>query len=69
MAIRLHVVGIDVSDHREHRLQHEEGSVGLIGLGNQKFAFAQARIGAGGQQPTTDDEGRIEAPLGKDARD
>jgi hypothetical protein len=56
------VVGVDVGDHRDHRLQVQEGRVGLVGLGDDELAGAEARVGAGAVQAPADDEGRIEPP-------
>ena len=44
VAVGLHVVGVDVGDHRDHRLQVQERGVGLVGLDDDEFARAQARI-------------------------
>ena len=69
VAVGLHVVGVDVGDHREHRRQVEERRVGLVGLGDEEFAVAEPRVGVGGQQPAADDERRVEAAFGEHRRD
>ena len=56
--VGLHVVGVDVRHHREHRRQVQERRVRLVGLGDQELALAEARVGVGGQQPAADDERR-----------
>ena len=68
MPVGVHVVGIDVGDRRNDRIQHQEGRIGLVRLGHQEFALPQARVGAHRRQPTADDEGRIGAAFGEDAR-
>ncbi len=60
-----HVVGVDIGDHRDHRLQVQEAGIALVGLGDQVAAAAELRVGAGGVQPATDDEGRIETGGGE----
>ena len=45
VAVGLHVIGVDVGDHRQHRLQTQERRVGFVGLGDQELAVAQARVG------------------------
>ena len=65
VAVGLHVVGVDVGDHREHRRQVQERCVGLVGLGDQEVALAEARVGVGRQQPAADHERRIEPAFGE----
>jgi hypothetical protein len=48
LAVGLHMVGVDVGDHRDHRLQVEERRVRLVGLGHEELALAEARVGADG---------------------
>ncbi len=69
VAIGFHVVRVDVGHHRDHRHQVEEGGIGLVRLGHQEFAAAQAGVGAGRLQPAADDEGGIQSPFGQHARD
>ncbi|MNZ82244.1 hypothetical protein D3C78_1009380 [compost metagenome] len=64
-AIGAHVVGVDVGDHRDHRLQVQEAGVALVGLGHQVAAGAQLGIGAGSVQAAADDEGRVQAAGGE----
>ena len=54
------MVGIDVGDDRDQRIQAQEAAVALVGLGHQPLAAAQARVGAGRQQLAADDEGRVQ---------
>ena len=58
--VGIHVVGVDVGDHRDHRLQVQERGVGLVGLDDDEVAGAEARVGAGGVEAPADDEGRVE---------
>ncbi|MDT4847498.1 hypothetical protein FQZ97_815550 [compost metagenome] len=60
-----HVVGVDIGDHRDHRLQVQEAGVALVGLGHQVAAGAQLGIGAGRVQAAADDEGRVQAAGGE----
>ena len=62
------MIGIDVGDHRDQRIQAQEAAVAFVGFGHQPLAAAQARIGAGGEQLAADDEGRIDAALAQHAR-
>jgi hypothetical protein len=67
--VRLHVVGVDVGDHRQHRLQDQKRCIGFVGFGDQELALAKPRVGIRGDQPATDDEGGIESALRQDAGD
>ena len=68
VVVGFHVVGVDVGDDRNHGREEEEGSVGLVSLGDQEIALPQARVGAGRVQAPADDEGRIEPALGETTR-
>ena len=61
-AVGRHVVGVDIGDHRDHRLQVQEAGVALVGLGHQVEAGAELGVGPGGVQPAADDEGRVQPP-------
>ena len=63
VAVRLHVIGVDVGDHGQRRRQVEERRVGLVGLGDEEIALAEARVRIRRQQAAADDERRIEAAL------
>src|SRR5256885_2995812 len=41
--IGLHVVGVDVGHHRDHRLQIQKRGVGLVGLDDDKFSGPKDR--------------------------
>ena len=64
-AIGAHVVGVDIGDHRNHRLQVQEAGVALIGFGDQEAAGTELGIGTGSVQAATDDEGRIKPASGE----
>ena len=64
-AIGAHVVHVDIGDHRDHRLQVKEAGVTLIGFGDQVTAAAQLRVSAGGIQPATNHERRVQAACGE----
>ncbi len=40
--VGFHVVGVDIGDHRDHGREEQEGGVGLVRLGHQEIALAQA---------------------------
>src|SRR3954471_11727887 len=42
--VRFHVLLIDVRDHRNGRIEHQERSVALIGLCNKPFRFSELGI-------------------------
>src|SRR3569623_1133691 len=67
-AVRGHVVGVDIGDHRDHRRETQEGGVSLVGLGDQIITGAEPRVGAGAVETTADHEGRIAPALGERAR-
>lgn len=67
MAVGFHVIGVDIGHHRNHRRQEKEGRIRLIGFRHQKIARTELGIGASRVQPTTDDEGRIDATFGQHA--
>jgi hypothetical protein len=54
------VIGVDVGDHRHHRLQVEEGSVGLVRFHYDELARSEPRVGSRRLQPPADHEGRVE---------
>ena len=61
----LHVIGVDVGDHREHGGQIQERRIGFVGFGDQEIALAEARVRAGRKQPAADDERRVEPAFGE----
>ena len=63
------MVGIDIGDDREHRLQVHERRIALVSLGDQVFTLPQPRIRIGALEPAADDESRVEAALGKHTGD
>ncbi|MNJ55051.1 hypothetical protein D3C77_505230 [compost metagenome] len=63
-----HVIGIDIGDHRHHRLQVQETGVALVGLGDQVAAAAQLGIGARRVQPAADDERGVQPGGGEHRR-
>jgi hypothetical protein len=67
--VGLHVVGVDVGDDGDHRLQVEERGVGFVGFDDDEVAGAEACVRAGGVEPPADDEGWIEPALREHARD
>ncbi len=62
VAVAIHVLPVDVGDHRKHGRQFQERAVALIGLDYHVFRVAHAGIGAHGVHPPTDDDRGIKAP-------
>ena len=62
------MIGVDVRDDGDHRLQVEERRIRFVGLDDDEIAVPEPRIAAGGVEPPTDDERRIEAAFGQHAR-
>ena len=69
MFVGFHVIGVDIGDHCQDRLQHQKRRVRFIGFGDQKLTLAQSRVGIRGDQPAADDERRIEPALRQYAGD
>jgi hypothetical protein len=67
VAVRLHVVVVDVRDHGDDRHQVQERSVRLVGLDDDVVAATQPGIGPGRVQPAADHEGRVESAGGQHA--
>ena len=68
-AIGVQVIGLDISNHRNHRLQMQERGVALVSFGDQDPARSQSRVSASAVQQAADDEGGILARLSKNGRD
>jgi hypothetical protein len=68
-AVGVHVVEVDVGDHRQDRVQMQEGRVRLVGFHHQIAPGAQTRAGTERVDPPADDEGRIEPALPQHVRD
>ncbi len=66
--VGLHVVGVDVRDHRHHGQQVQERGVRLVGLDHDVVAAAELRIRAGAVQAAADHEGRVQARRVEHAR-
>ena len=65
MPVRLHVIGVDVGDDRNHRREIQKRGIGLVGLDHNEVARSKTRIGPGGIQTAANDESRVHAPLGQ----
>ena len=63
--VGLHVVGVDVGDHRDHRRQIEERAVRFVGLDDDVVAGAEPGVRAGADQPPADHEGGVEPACGQ----
>ena len=51
------MIGVDIGDDGDHRLQVQEGGIALVSFSNQIAAFTQLGIGAGGGQLAANHEG------------
>ncbi|MNT20101.1 hypothetical protein D3C72_1553980 [compost metagenome] len=69
MAVGVHVVGIDIGDHRHHGQQVQERCVRLVGLDHDVLAAAQSRIGTCTVELAANHKGRVPARFGQHARD
>ena len=69
VAVRLHVIGVDVGDHRHRRREVEKRRVGFVGLGDEEVALAEPRVRIRRQEAPADDERRIETAFGQHRRD
>ncbi len=58
--VGFHVVGVDIGDDGDHRLQVEEGGVGFVGLHHDEVARAQFRIGTRAGEAAADHEGGVQ---------
>jgi len=59
--VRRHMVGVDIGDHCNHRLQVQEAGIAFVSFGNQVTASAQLCISTCCIQATTDHERRVQA--------
>jgi hypothetical protein len=69
VAIRLHMIRVDVGHHREHGLQVEKRRVRFVGLDHDELAFAELRMRPGRLEPAADHERGIHASLSEHASD
>ena len=65
VTVCLHVVGIDIGDHSEYRLQVQERGIGFVGLDDDKFARAEFGIAVAAIQFAADHKGGIESAPGQ----
>ena len=63
MVIGLHVVGVDIGDHRHHGHEVKKRAIGLVGLGHEGIPQAKPRIGACAVKPATNYKGGVLARL------
>ncbi len=68
-AVRAEVVGVDVGDDGDHRLQVRERGVALVGLGHQVLARTESRVAGRALEPAADHERGIRPAFGQHARD
>ena len=62
-AVVVEMVGLDVSDHDDVRVEVEEGAVGLVRLADEVAAVAVLAVGVVALDDAADEEGRVEAEL------
>ena len=63
------MIGVDVGDDRDHRLQMHEGGIALVRFGDQVAPRPEPRIAVGALETAADDEGGVEAAFREHARD
>ena len=63
------VIGVDVRDDGDHRLQMQERRIALVGLGDEILPLTETGVRIGTGQAPADDERRVEPALGEHARD
>ena len=68
-AVILQMVGVDIGDHRDLRIQAQEAAVAFVCFGDQPVAAAEPRVGADRQQLPADHEGGIHAAFREHAGD
>ena len=61
IVVVVHMVQVHIGDDVDNGKQAQEGAVGLVGLGQQVFALAKARVGPIRIQPPADDDGGVQA--------
>ena len=66
--VRAEMIVVDVRDDRDHGLQMHERGIALVGFRDEVAPRAQTRIAVRALQPSADDERRVEAAFGEDAR-
>ena len=67
-AVVFEMVGVDIGDDRDQRIQAQETAVAFVGFGRQPVAAAQARVGTRRKQLAADHERRVESALAQHAR-
>jgi hypothetical protein len=60
VTVGVHVVGVDVGHHRQHRQQVQERGIGLVRLDHDVFARTQLRVGTRAVEPPADHEGGVQ---------
>ena len=68
VAVRVHVVFVDVGDGRDHGRQIQKRSIGLVRFGDEKLARAQPCVCTCAVEPSADHEGRIQTARSKQRR-
>ena len=69
VAIAVHVLAVNVRDHRKNRRKLQKRPVAFVRLGNQILRLAEARVRAHRIHPPSDHNRRIEAACGQHSRD
>ncbi len=68
-AVVIEVLLVQVRDHGDRRRQAHERAVGLVGLGDEELAVAQAGVGLERVDAAADDDRRVEPALEQDRAD
>ena len=66
VSVGIHVVFVDIGDDGHNRSQMQEGRIGLVGFGDDVFAFAQTGVGTCGIEFAADNESGVETCRAED---
>src|SRR3546814_5073544 len=69
MAIRAHVIRVDIRDNGHHGQQIKKRRVRLVGLDHYVLALAQPGVGTGGIKSSAYDESRVQVAAGQNSCD
>ena len=64
VAVGFHVVGVNIGDHREYRLQMQERCIRFVGFDHDELARTQPGVAAAAVQFSADHKGRVESAPG-----
>ena len=67
MAVSFHVVGVDIGDDREYRLQIQERCIRFVRFNDDEFAGTEPGVAPAAVEFSADHKGRVQTALGQDA--